>query len=103
MSEHSIDFSHHHTETQGSIYLERDGKRVAEIEYRRGPSGEMEVHHTFVDESLRGQGMARKLVDAAVQHARATDCMITPTCPAAKAIMQKTPSYHDVLEASFIP
>ncbi|TXD39310.1 N-acetyltransferase [Lujinxingia vulgaris] len=103
MSEHEPNFSHQETETGGSIFLERDGERVAKIDYRRAPSGAMEVHHTFVDTSMRGQGMARKLVAAAVEHARRTDCKISPSCSAARAILQKTPDYHDVLEAAYLP
>lgn len=103
MSEHEPNFSHQETEAGGSIFLERDGERVAKIDYRRAASGAMEVHHTFVDESLRGQGMARKLVAEAVEHARTTDCKISPSCSAARAILQKTPEYHDVLEAAYLP
>ncbi|RDV39613.1 N-acetyltransferase [Bradymonadaceae bacterium TMQ3] len=103
VTEHEPNFSHQQTEAGGSIYLEKDGERVATIDYRRAPSGAMEVHHTFVDASLRGQGMARKLVAEAVKHARSTECKITPTCSAARAILQKTPDYHDVLEAADLP
>lgn len=64
----------------GVFHLTRDGQRLAEMTYRRlGPSRIL-IDHTFVDPSLRGKGVARQLLDAAVAWARANGVLITATC-----------------------
>jgi predicted GNAT family acetyltransferase len=55
------------------------------------------IDHTEVAESLRGQGAARKLVEAAVAWARETRVKLIPLCPFAKAVFEHEPSFHDVL------
>jgi hypothetical protein len=56
------------------------------------------IDHTEVDESLRGQGIARKLTLAAVDWARKSGVKLLPVCPFAKAVFDRDPSLHDVLE-----
>jgi predicted GNAT family acetyltransferase len=55
------------------------------------------IDHTEVDESLRGQGIARKLTLAAVDWARKSGVKLVPICPFAKAVFDRDPSIHDVL------
>lgn len=73
-----------------------DGKRLAETSYRR-EGNTLVMPHTWVDDSLRGQGIAKQLVDAAVAYARAEHVTITPVCPFVKAAFEKDASIHDVL------
>lgn len=43
----------------GRIFaLGEDGKLLAEITFPTGEDGVADINHTFVDESLRGQGVA---------------------------------------------
>ena len=50
----------------GRIFaLGEDGKLLAEITFPTGEDGVADIDHTFVDESLRGQGVASQLVRAA--------------------------------------
>ena len=52
---------------QNRIYLEDgDGRLLAEITFPETALGVYTVDHTFVDSSLRGQGIASKLVQAAI-------------------------------------
>ena len=52
---------------ENKIYLKgSNGKIIAEIEYEEDDDGIYNIYHTFVDESLRGQGVASKLVQEAV-------------------------------------
>ena len=76
--------------------MERDGKRLAEMTYTVAGSRVI-IDHTTVDDALRGTGAGRKLVEAAVQWARAEHVKLMPLCPFAKSVFDKTPQYADVL------
>lgn len=71
---------HEEDDNRGGFYLERDGVRVAEMTYRRDDARSITIVHTFVDPALRGRGVARTLLDAAVAWARQTGMKITPRC-----------------------
>ena len=56
---------------ENKIYLEnQDGKEVALIQFKRADDGVLIADKTFVDDSLRGQGIAAKLVEELVAYAR---------------------------------
>ena len=46
--------------------LDGGGRAIAEITFPDIDEDTVDINHTFVDESLRGQGMAGKLMEAAV-------------------------------------
>jgi len=73
--------------------------RVAEMVYRRHAPDHVTVVHTEVDASLRGLGVARRLLDALVVWARATGTRVSATCPYAKAQFDKDLSIQDVYVA----
>ena len=50
--------------------LDGGGRAIAEITFPDIDEDTVDINHTFVDESLRGQGMAGKLMEAAVNQAR---------------------------------
>ena len=56
------------------------GKIVAEITFPETSPGVFVIDHTFVDESLRGQGVASKLVQAAVDEIKIRGGQIKATC-----------------------
>ena len=54
------------TRSRERIFCPReDGKLLAEITFPTGEDGVADINHTFVDESLRGRGVAGQLVQAA--------------------------------------
>ena len=64
----------------GGVYaIVRDEQRLAELTYR-WRDGVMVIDHTGVRPALRGQGVAGRLVDAAVADARAEGFRIQPLC-----------------------
>ena len=67
------------------IYLEdTDGKVIAEIEFKEIENGIFDIYHTFVDESLRGKGVASSLVQEAVKIIQSKNGKITASCSYAK-------------------
>jgi predicted GNAT family acetyltransferase len=87
---------HEHSGHKGAFYLERDGERLAQMTYTVAGSRVI-IDHTDVDDRLRGTGMGRKLVEAAVEWARKENARLMPLCPYAKSVFDKTPDYADVL------
>jgi predicted GNAT family acetyltransferase len=79
----------------GRFFIERDGERVAELTYRMD-GGDAILDHTFVDPKLRGGTLARDLVDAAVQWARAEERKVVAMCPYVRKVFASTPAYADV-------
>lgn len=73
------------------------GKMIAEVTYV--PAGEDRVilDHTFVDPSLRGQGIAGQLVKRVVDEMRIENKKIVPLCPFAKAEFERKPEYQDII------
>ena len=51
----------------------------------------MTVLHTEVDPALEGKGVAGKLVQAALDHARANGLKVEPRCEYAASYMQRHP------------
>ena len=58
---------------------------------------QMVIDHTQVFDGFEGQGIARQMVMAAVDFARANNRTIVPVCSYAKAVLTRTDEYQDVL------
>ena len=72
------------------IYLQNEtGKIVAEITFEETEKGIYNINHTFVDESLRGQGIASKLVEEAVKEIEGKGRKIQATCSYAKSWLER--------------
>ena len=82
---------------KGTFSINENGERRAELVYLRSGPGEMTINHTEVDEKLRGEGIGRDMVAAAVEFARENHLKIIPTCPYAKKVIDENPEYGDIL------
>lgn len=80
----------------GVFFIEQDGKRVAEMTYRRLGDAHILIDHTLVDPGLRGKGVARQLLDAAVDWARGNSIRISATCSYVVVQFARDPSLRDV-------
>ncbi len=68
---------------------DENGKIVAEITFPEVSDGVYEINHTFVDDSLRGQGIAGKLMEQAVEEIRSCGGKVTASCSYAKQWLEK--------------
>lgn len=87
---------HARSELRGEFVMERDGIRVGELTYALAGS-RMTILHTEVAASMRGSGAARKLLDNAVEFARAENLKVASRCSYASTMFARTPAYADVL------
>lgn len=62
------------------IYVNDNDSIVAEIDFPKTGVNEITITHTFVDSSLRGQGIAKKLVEEVISIARKEKYNIRATC-----------------------
>lgn len=69
----------------------------AEIEFETDADNNVVVTHTYVSDVFKGQGVGKKLVNAVVDFARENNRKIVPICSFAKAILEKSEEYADVL------
>jgi predicted GNAT family acetyltransferase len=74
---------------QERIYAaDTDGKITAEITFPER-DGIADINHTFVDDSLRGQGVAGRLVRAAADQILRDGNKISASCPYASAWLDR--------------
>lgn len=74
-----------------------DGSVLAEVTFPTCDEGVVEIDHTFVDSSLRGQGTAGKLLDACVHELERTGRRARPTCSYAVRWLEKHPEWARIL------
>ena len=58
-----------------------DNETIAEVTFYEIENGVYNIDHTFVDDSLRGQGIGSKLVQEAVNAIKEKGAQIQATCP----------------------
>ena len=74
----------------GRIYSnDATGKLQAEATYSYKSNGDMDVEHVYVDPSLRGQGVAGKVMEAVVDLLRKNGEKATATCSYANLWFKK--------------
>ena len=86
---------HSETGSRGIFFLERGGRRVAELTYTRS-GGAALVDHTYVEPPLRGGTIAPSLVEAAVRWARQENVKIVPLCSYVRSVFSRKSEYQDV-------
>lgn len=75
---------------QNRVYAEDEqGKLLAEITFPQVEDGVYNIEHTFVDDSLRGQGVAGKLMELAVDEIEKKKGKIAADCSYAKHWLEK--------------
>lgn len=73
----------------------QDGQKLAEITWTL--LGDLMVmDHTYVSEELRGQGVAKKLLDRAAEYARDNDYKMEAVCSYVVTAFERYKEYDDV-------
>lgn len=88
---------HDEHKSKGAFFIEKDGEWIAEMTYQREGQRKIVIDHTEVDESLKGQGIGKQLVEEAVKFARKNNLLIKPVCSFAKKVLEENEDYEDVL------
>lgn len=79
--------------TNSIRYVSPDGKVLGEVTFPSTSNNIVDINHTFVDESLRGQGVASMLLKQAVHELDETGRKARITCPYAKTWFKQHPEW----------
>jgi predicted GNAT family acetyltransferase len=82
---------------RGAFFIEEDGEWIAEMTYAHEGLRKIVIDHTAVSKALKGKGIGKALVEAAVKYARGKNLLIKPVCPFAKKVLESSEDYEDVL------
>lgn len=75
---------------ENRIYLPGENwKILAEIDFEKVDEKTYNISHTFVDDSLRGQGIGSELVEKAITYLTAKWYKVTATCSYSKDWIKK--------------
>ena len=81
---------------ENRLYAEDvDGALLAETTFPPAGEGVVDIDHTYVDESLRGQGIAGQMMETVVGILRQRRLKALASCPYAAAWMERHPEYAD--------
>ncbi|MBR0350822.1 MAG: N-acetyltransferase [Clostridia bacterium] len=69
--------------------INEKGEVMARITYKQIEDGVYNIDHTFVDESLRGQKIAQKLVELAIKEIEKKNGKVVATCSYARHYLEK--------------
>ena len=92
-----MEVKHDKRENKGIFFVEENGERIANLLYVFTDDCTFSIEHTIVNTGNEGKGIAKKLVDAAVDFARQNNYKIIPTCPYAKKVLEGSDLYKDIL------
>jgi predicted GNAT family acetyltransferase len=84
---------------QNKIYLnDSDNHMVAVVTFPKVKDNVVTIDHTFVDGSLRGQGIAGKLMEETVAQLRENNLKAKLSCSYAVKWFEEHPECEDVVE-----
>ena len=88
---------------EGRIYSENEkGELMAEATYIVMPNGEIDIDHTYVNPSLRGQGVADKMMVVVTEYLRECDIKASASCSYAVSWFKKNgETCADIISSDF--
>lgn len=75
-----------------------DNNLLAEVTFPDIDENTVNINHTYVDDSLRGQGIAGQLMEAAAKQLRSQGKKAVLTCSYAIAWFEKHTEYSDLVK-----
>ncbi len=82
--------------SQGFYIGETEQDAVARISYKIKDDTTIYANSTYVDPSLRGQNIAKQLLDRLADFAREENLKIEPTCSYVVKMFERSNSYDDI-------
>jgi hypothetical protein len=83
---------------ENRIFSEDESKLLlAEITFPTRDDSRMDIDHVYVDESLRGQGIASHLMELAYREIKSRGKKIVAKCPYAISWFKKHEEYQDIV------
>lgn len=83
---------------ENRIYAkDQDGLLLAEVTFPYRDDLRVDINHVYVDESLRGQGVAQNLMLEAYNYLKAKNLLIVAKCPYAISWFKKHEEYQDIV------
>lgn len=80
----------------GRAFVQGDNGTLAEMTWISRGEDHIVIDHTRVDETLRGTGAGKSLLDAIVAMASKRGLKIKPVCPFVVALFRKHPEYAGI-------
>ena len=100
MASQVITITHSESKSRGRYEARVEGREGSgELTYSRLSPTKIIADHTGVDDSLRGTGVARALIERLVADARRDGIRIVPQCSYVLAQFQRNPDWSDVMAA----
>jgi uncharacterized protein len=93
-----MNIEHEQSETEGRFLVRGENGVLAFLHYERA-GDVLRADETFVSETLRGQGVAGKLLRATVDFARDSEARIEPVCSYVVRAFERDPSLGDLRAA----
>ena len=78
--------------------LDKNNKTIAEVTFPDVDENTVNINHTYVDDSLRGQGIAGKLIKAVAEQLQAQNKKAVLTCSFAIKWFERNPEYSNLLK-----
>lgn len=88
-----MDYKHE----QNRIYVKDKHLLLAEVTFPALDDLTVEIDHVFVDPSLRGQGVAAKIMQETYAFIKSSGLKAVAKCPYAIAWFKRNPDRHDIL------
>ncbi|GAB3289981.1 GNAT family N-acetyltransferase [Hymenobacter tenuis] len=86
-----------HSAENQEFTLEENGFG-GELAYSQNGNDIIDFTHTYVDEELRGKGMADTLAKAGLDYAREQGLKVRTSCEFMRGFLQRNAQYQDLLE-----
>lgn len=72
----------------GFFFLYDDETRIGEVTFKKRPTDQIVINHTFVKGEFEGKGYGKKLVDKVLEYAKENNLKVSATCWFAIKVMQ---------------